>query len=130
MYTDLSVDNTVDRQWEWLLCNEPFFYWQECVFFSLSVTVSPINFSSVSSGAPSDVPSIVSRTVSGDYYQRQCPLYFPEVNGYTYGSAKGKTAAQVNAWTKGWDLTDTTRLTWTNGYDQDLFLFVQDSHWI
>lgn len=75
----------------------------------------------ISSGAPSDVPSLVSRTVTGEYYQRQCPLYFPEVNGYTYGSAKGKTAAQVNSWTKGWDLTDTTRLTWTNGYDQDLF---------
>ncbi|KAJ5826037.1 hypothetical protein N7474_003175 [Penicillium riverlandense] len=98
IYTDLSVNNTVDRQWEWFLCNEPFFYWQD--------------------GAPSDVPSVVSRTVTGEYYQRQCPLYFPEVNGHTYGSAKGKTAAQVNSWTKGWDLTDTTRLTWTNGqYD-------------
>lgn len=23
MYTDLSVNNTVNRQWYWLLCNEP-----------------------------------------------------------------------------------------------------------
>ena len=31
IYTDTSVGNAVDRQWEWFLCNEPFFYWQECV---------------------------------------------------------------------------------------------------
>ncbi|KAJ5570136.1 uncharacterized protein N7459_009566 [Penicillium hispanicum] len=95
IYTDRSVRNAVDRQWQWFLCNEPLFYWQD--------------------GAPSDVPNIVSRTVSAAYWQRQCPLYFPEVNGHTYGSAKGKTADKVNAWTKGWDLTNTTRLTWTNG---------------
>ncbi|KAJ5217326.1 hypothetical protein N7468_010334 [Penicillium chermesinum] len=99
LYTETSVNSTVvatnDRQWQWFLCNEPFFYWQD--------------------GAPSGVPSLVSRTVSADYYQRQCPLYFPTVNGHTYGSAKGKTAADVNKWTKGWDLTHTTRLTWTNG---------------
>ncbi|KAJ5730002.1 Peptidase S28 [Penicillium malachiteum] len=98
IFTDMSVDNEIDRQWQWLLCNEPFFYWQD--------------------GAPSDVQTIVSRSVDAEYWQRQCPLYFPTVNGYTYASAKGKTAADVNSWTKGWDLTDTTRLTWTNGqYD-------------
>jgi len=69
-----------------------------------------------SSAAPSGVPTLVSRTVNAEYWQRQCPLFFPEVNGHTYGSAKGKTAAQVNSWTKGWDLTNTTRLIWTNGY--------------
>ncbi|KAJ5107885.1 Peptidase S28 [Penicillium angulare] len=95
VFTDLAVNNTIDRQWQWLLCNEPLFYWQD--------------------GAPSNVPSIVSRTVNGAYWERQCPLFFPTVNGYTYGSAKGKNAADVNKWTKGWDLTDTTRLTWTNG---------------
>ncbi|KAJ5692913.1 hypothetical protein N7462_002336 [Penicillium macrosclerotiorum] len=95
MFTDISVDNAIDRQWQWFLCNEPLFYWQD--------------------GAPSDRSSLVSRAVSGNYWQRQCALYFPEVNGYTYGSAKGKTASQVNAWTKGWSLTDTTRLIWTNG---------------
>ncbi|KAJ5732680.1 Peptidase S28 [Penicillium malachiteum] len=98
IFTDMTVSNVIDRQWQWLLCNEPFFYWQD--------------------GAPSDVQTIVSRTVNAEYWQRQCPLYFPTVNGYTYGSAKGKTAADVNSWTKGWDLTGTTRLTWTNGqYD-------------
>ncbi|KAJ5191835.1 Peptidase S28 [Penicillium cinerascens] len=96
MYTDHSTGNTMDRQWQWLLCNEPLFYWQD--------------------GAPSNVPSLVSRTVNAAYWQRQCPLFFPEVNGYTYGSAEGKTAAGVNAWTQGWDLTDTTRLMWANGY--------------
>lgn len=29
MFTDLSVSNTINRQWNWFLCNEPFFYWQE-----------------------------------------------------------------------------------------------------
>lgn len=67
------------------------------------------------SGAPSNVPSLVSRTVNAEYFTRQCALYFPTVNGYTYGSAKGRSADDINAWTKGWDLTETTRLTWTNG---------------
>ncbi|KAJ5899127.1 Peptidase S28 [Penicillium taxi] len=95
LFTDNSVDNSIDKQWQWFLCNEPFFYWQD--------------------GAPSGVQSIVSRTVNAAYWQRQCPLFFPEVNGFTYASAKGKTASEVNAWTKGWSLTNTTRLTWTNG---------------
>ncbi|KAJ5235467.1 uncharacterized protein N7469_004635 [Penicillium citrinum] len=95
MFTDRSVNNTIDRQWQWFLCNEPFSYWQDA--------------------APSGVQTLVSRTVNAEYWQRQCPLFFPEVNGHTYGSARGKTAAQVNSWTKGWDLTNTTRLIWTNG---------------
>ena len=40
-YTDVSVANTIYRQWTWFLCNEPFAYWQD--------------------GAPADRPSIVSR---------------------------------------------------------------------
>jgi hypothetical protein len=68
------------------------------------------------SGAPEYMPTIVSRLVTAEYWQRQCALFFPEEDGYTYASAKGKTAADVNAWTKGWFLTDTTRLIWTNGY--------------
>lgn len=31
IFTDQSVNNTVDRQWQWFLCNEPLFYWQEYV---------------------------------------------------------------------------------------------------
>ncbi|KJK61557.1 Serine carboxypeptidase S28 [Aspergillus parasiticus SU-1] len=99
IFTDTSVDNAVDRQWQWFLCNEPFFWWQD--------------------GAPEGVPTIVPRTINAEYWQRQCSLYFPEVNGYTYGSAKGKTAASVNSWTGGWsDSKNTSRLLWVNGqYD-------------
>ena len=44
-------------------------------------------------------------------------LYFPTVNGYTYGSALSpdNNVHQVNKHTKGWRLTDTKRLIWTNG---------------
>lgn len=94
-FTDPAVNNTANRQWNWFLCNEPFAYWQD--------------------GAPKFVPSIVSRLVNAEYWQRQCSLFFPEVNGYTYASAKGKTVDDVNAWTGGWSARDTTRLIWTNG---------------
>lgn len=69
-----------------------------------------------SSGAPSDTPTIVSRLVTAEYWQRQCELFFPTVNGYTYGSAKGATANTVNSFTRGWNNVDSTRMTWTNGY--------------
>ncbi|KAH1658225.1 hypothetical protein KXX40_008634 [Aspergillus fumigatus] len=95
IYTDTAVNNTSNKQWTWFLCNEPLFYWQD--------------------GAPKDESTIVSRIVSAEYWQRQCHAYFPEVNGYTFGSANGKTAEDVNKWTKGWDLTNTTRLIWANG---------------
>jgi hypothetical protein len=39
------------------------------------------------SGAPNHEATIVSRLVNADYWQRQCALFFPTVNGYTYGSA-------------------------------------------
>ncbi|RAK80281.1 putative serine peptidase [Aspergillus fijiensis CBS 313.89] len=99
LFTDTSVDNAVDRQWQWFLCNEPFFWWQD--------------------GAPSSETTLIPRLVSADYWQRQCALYFPEVNGFTYGSAKGKSASTFNAWTDGWFLNgNSTRLIWTNGqYD-------------
>ncbi|OAA59573.1 serine-type peptidase [Niveomyces insectorum RCEF 264] len=100
-YTDTRVDNTIDRQWEWLLCNEPFEFWQD--------------------GAPAGTPTLVSRLVSADYAQRQCALYFPPEDGYTYGAAQGRTPADVNAVTGGWSAAaagnnnTTTRLVWTNG---------------
>ncbi|KAI9927094.1 hypothetical protein MW887_003477 [Aspergillus wentii] len=99
LFTDTSVENQMDRQWQWFLCNEPFFWWQD--------------------GAPENVSTIVPRTVDAAYWQRQCSLFFPETNGYKYGSAKNKTASTVNDWTDGWFLTkNTTRLIWTNGqYD-------------
>jgi hypothetical protein len=30
-FTDTSADNAADRQWYWMTCNEPFFYWQTYV---------------------------------------------------------------------------------------------------
>lgn len=95
MFTDWNYDNTLDRQWFWMTCNEPFYYWQ--------------------GGAPKNRPSIMSRYVTAEYYQRQCDLFFPRDGNYTYGSAAGKTAETLNAWTQGWNLTDTTRLIWVNG---------------
>jgi hypothetical protein len=29
LYTDYTVGNPWDRQWNWFLCNQPFSYWQE-----------------------------------------------------------------------------------------------------
>lgn len=95
LFTDITVGNAVDRQWNWFLCNEPFAFWQD--------------------GAPSDRPSIVSRLVDGAYWQRQCDLFFPTEGNYTYGSNTGKTVTDVNKFTGGWSAKNTTRLIWTNG---------------
>jgi hypothetical protein len=103
-YTDLSVDSHYDRQWQWLLCNEPLNYWQ--------------------TGAPHGRPSLVSRLVTAEYWQRQCDLFFPpDEEGYTYGVSKThhsrRTVDTVNDRTSGWFLPDkqnsTTRLLWGNG---------------
>jgi len=94
-YTDRTVLNPGNRQWMWMLCNEPFGYWQD--------------------GAPKGIPTIVSRLVNAKYWEQQCPLYFPREGKYTYGSAVGKTAEDVNRYTTGWHVKNTTRLFWTNG---------------
>lgn len=53
-----------------------------------------------------------------EYWRRQCPLYFPEVNGHQVGMVKGVRAEDVNKRTGGWDNVNTTRLLWVNGeYD-------------
>ncbi|KAH8588627.1 serine carboxypeptidase S28-domain-containing protein [Bisporella sp. PMI_857] len=100
-YTDISVDNVANRQWMWILCNEPFGFWQD--------------------GAPRSRDTIVSRFVSDEFWQRQCDLYFPTEKGiYTYRSKldPNENVHKVNKWSKGWRLEDTTRLIWTNGeYD-------------
>lgn len=97
IYTDTSVENAIDRQWTWLLCNEPFMYWQ--------------------TGAPEGTPTLVSRLVDFDYMQGQCALYFPEDEGYTFGSNSriGRSPDDVNTYTGGWSVTNTTRLIWANG---------------
>ncbi|QSZ37115.1 hypothetical protein DSL72_009208 [Monilinia vaccinii-corymbosi] len=94
-FRDYSVNNEFDRQWTWMLCNEPFQWWQ--------------------TGAPKSRPTIVSRLINADYWQRQCALYFPTEGNYTYASAKGATVDRDNRYTQGWDLEKTTRLIWTNG---------------
>ncbi|KAF2654875.1 hypothetical protein K491DRAFT_693417 [Lophiostoma macrostomum CBS 122681] len=94
IYKDLSVQNVGNRQWNWMLCNEPFEYWQD--------------------GAPANRTTLVSRLVTADYWRSQCPLWFPEPE---YGIAKGKRAEDVNEYTGGWfeGPDNTTRLMMTNG---------------
>ncbi|GKT44832.1 putative extracellular serine carboxypeptidase [Colletotrichum spaethianum] len=95
IYTDWTADDQFGRTWYWMTCNEPFFYWQ--------------------TGAPKDRPSIVSRFVTPEYYQRQCDLFFPKQGEFTYASNNGKTAEDFNKETSGWYFTNTTRLVWSNG---------------
>ncbi|KAI1408017.1 putative serine peptidase [Hypoxylon sp. FL1857] len=76
--------NTFDRQWVWLRCNYPLFYYQ--------------------TGAPANRPTIFTRLANTDYYQRQYDLFFPKEGSYTYGSASGKRADTINAHTNGWNL--------------------------
>ncbi|KAK0708905.1 serine carboxypeptidase S28-domain-containing protein [Apiosordaria backusii] len=93
-YTDYLVSNTFNRQWFWMLCNEPFFYWQ--------------------TGAPAGQPSIMSRHVTPEYFERQCRLMFPDQGDAKSGLSSGKMAEDVNRLTSGW-FVNTTRLIWTNG---------------
>ncbi|KAI1821950.1 serine carboxypeptidase S28 [Xylaria intraflava] len=81
-----NTPNQLDdnRPWQWMLCNEPFGWYQ----------VGP----PVSNGT-----SIVSSALRPDYYQRRCPLMFPETNGSVVGSVRGFTEEHLNMWTKGWD---------------------------
>ncbi len=96
IFSDRTVGNAADRQWNWMLCNEPFDYWQD--------------------GAPSNRPSLVSRLINAPYWQRQCSLFFPTVNGHTFASSNPAINVHtVNKYTKGWDLENTSRLIWTNG---------------
>jgi hypothetical protein len=98
LFTDWSLSNQFDRQWVWMTCNEPFGYWQD----------SP----------PKGRPSIVSRFVNQLYWERQCALFFPTVSGETYGLAKGRTFDELNSYTGGWFIDNSTRLTYANGqYD-------------
>lgn len=80
---------------------------------SPQLTLQP-SFGYWQDGAPTNESTIVSRTVTAEYWERQCGLYFPAPG--TYGSAAGKTVADVNAYTGGWDVAgNLTRLIWTNG---------------
>jgi hypothetical protein len=65
-------------------------------------------------GAPEGHPSIVSRLVNVSYWRAQCPLFFPPSEG-GYGLLKGKRPEDVNAYTGGWFIDNTTRLMFANG---------------
>jgi hypothetical protein len=80
-----------------MLCNEPFEWWQD--------------------GAPENHPTIVSRLVNTTYWRSQCSLFFPPEEGGS-GILRGRTAEDVNAYTGGWSIDNTTRLMMTNG-DKD-----------
>ncbi|KAI1081547.1 endoprotease endo-Pro [Whalleya microplaca] len=99
LFTDHTAANTGDRPWVWMTCNDPFFYYQ--------------------TGAPVSRPTIFTRLATARYYQRQCKLYFPQEGEYTFASALGKTAADINAHTKGWHLPESldveSRLLFVNG---------------
>ncbi|KAK3998136.1 hypothetical protein QBC44DRAFT_228326 [Cladorrhinum sp. PSN332] len=94
VFHNLSVQGSF-RQWEWMLCNEPFEYWY---------------------GAPprseNGGKSLVSRLVSVDFFKNQCKLYFPELES---GVASNKSAADVNKLTGGWNVTNTTKVMHVNG---------------
>lgn len=54
--------------------------------------------------------------MTAEYWTRQCGLYFPEgPHGESYGIAKGKTEDEVNEYTGGWNIDNTTRLIYVNG---------------
>lgn len=96
LFSDTTLSNTIDRQWNWMLCNEPFGYWQD--------------------GAPSNRSSLVSRLVTPEYWIRQCKNFFPDgPNGQTYGIALGRTEEDVNDYTGGWYDRNSTRLIYANG---------------
>ncbi|KAK0643964.1 serine-type peptidase-like protein [Cercophora newfieldiana] len=99
LFTDLAVNNTGNRQWNWMLCNQPFEWWQ--------------------TGSPPDLPTLVSRYVNVDYWRSQCEYWFPleaDFNSsYTYSLARGKDATDVNAFTGGWLATNSTRIMHVNG---------------
>lgn len=77
--------------------------------------MTPPCLTGICSGAPEDKPTVFSRLVTPEYYQRQCELLFPQEGNYTYASKLGKTARDINAHTGGWFNTHTTRLITTNG---------------
>ncbi|KAK4160176.1 serine carboxypeptidase S28-domain-containing protein [Cladorrhinum sp. PSN259] len=93
-YKDLSPSNWANRQWWWMLCNEPFEWWQD--------------------GAPLLEHTLVSRLVDPGYWRGLCPRFFPPSEG-KYGIVEGKRAKDVNRWTGGWSVTNTTRAMYTNG---------------
>jgi Serine carboxypeptidase S28 len=82
-----------------------------CIYGLIKYPLTPRSFEYWQDGAPKDRPTIVSRLVTAEYWRQQCPLWFPG----SFGLENGKRAADVNKFTGGWDVTNTTRLMYTNG---------------
>ncbi|CAK7263729.1 hypothetical protein SEPCBS119000_000631 [Sporothrix epigloea] len=95
MNLDLSPDND-DRQWWWLLCNNPLGWF---------ATVEPAGR-----------PSIVSRLLNMDYYLQVCTAQFPDSAG-SFGLKLGRRPEEINSRTGGWLVPPerTPRLVYTNG---------------
>jgi len=95
---DRPKDLTHMRQWEWLLCHNPFSWWQ-------------------TGPEKSDGTNIVSAFNTVDHWQRQCALKFPKTNGFQAGSVEGFTTDHLNGYTGGWG-ANFERVLFVNGqYD-------------
>ncbi|KAK3349774.1 serine-type peptidase-like protein [Lasiosphaeria hispida] len=94
IYHDIAAANVADRQWQWMLCNEPFEYWQ--------------------TAPPPSHPTLISRLLTPNYFRAQCALYFPSTP--TTAVARGQRAPDLNARTGGWAAAPhTPRVMFTNG---------------
>ncbi|KAJ7106499.1 peptidase S28 [Mycena crocata] len=88
-FTNVDPTNTY-RPWMWLICTDLGF-WQN--------------------GDPTG-PSIVSKQVNVAYWERQCPLWFPEENGVAVPALA--PVDHVNALYAGWDISE-DHLLFVNG---------------
>ncbi|CEJ93140.1 hypothetical protein VHEMI08752 [[Torrubiella] hemipterigena] len=94
IYTDRTVRNEINLQWQWMCCNEPFQQWQAYV--------------------PGDT-GLISKYIPTQAQRAQCDLFFPTDDGFTYGLKAGRTTQQIVEKTGGWDNIHTTRLVYVNG---------------
>jgi len=87
-WTDIKIENG-HRSWNWLVCREIGFY---------------------GTGAPAG-PTLVSRLIRPDYYERQCTLMFREA----FSQPPVPDTVRTNAKYHGWSVNE-TRLFFANGH--------------
>ncbi|KAI9155704.1 putative extracellular serine carboxypeptidase [Paramyrothecium foliicola] len=95
-----ALTSTSNRQWQWMLCNEPFKWWR--------------------GGAPKGEPSLIGRAMGVEYYDRQCGYMFDHAGKPgSYGIKDGLNVTEVNASLGGWEATvGLERIVYVNGeYD-------------
>jgi hypothetical protein len=112
LYSDISVANAYDRQWDYFLCGG--FGW----YVSLSCLPTPManSIPRWQNGAPSNQRTIVSRLIQNPYWVRQCAEWFPTENGHTYGLNASATYNTTNQYTGGWfGFENSTRLLFVSG---------------